>query len=183
MNTLARNVVVPARILGGAGRGWAPGCGDEGGCNHDGDPDHFVDGKSGGPVQNRRARDGIDVVIQHGNFRSYHGLVHMVYELSIQRKRCLMGEPMGEAVAFLPSGLKNDGLPPDTNDASAHRRPDEDRPTQRVLNCRKFAKLRGENVNSLISDPAFWSRVQFGFALTYHYLFRQLNKGLAWFLV
>ena len=38
-------------------------------------------------------------------------------------------------------------------------------------------------MNSLISDPAFWSRLQFGFTLTYHYLFPQLTMGLAWFLV
>jgi cytochrome bd ubiquinol oxidase subunit I len=29
----------------------------------------------------------------------------------------------------------------------------------------------------------FWSRFQFGFTLTYHYLFPQLTMGLAWFLV
>jgi cytochrome bd ubiquinol oxidase subunit I len=34
-----------------------------------------------------------------------------------------------------------------------------------------------------LSDPAFWSRFQFGFTLTYHYLFPQLTMGLAWFLV
>jgi len=33
------------------------------------------------------------------------------------------------------------------------------------------------------SDPAFWSRLQFGFTITYHYLFPQLTMGLAWFLV
>jgi len=33
------------------------------------------------------------------------------------------------------------------------------------------------------SDPAFWSRFQFGFTLVYHYLFPQLTMGLAWFLV
>ena len=38
-------------------------------------------------------------------------------------------------------------------------------------------------MNSSISDPAFWSRFQFGFTLTYHYLFPQLTMGLAWFLV
>jgi len=32
-------------------------------------------------------------------------------------------------------------------------------------------------------DPAFWSRLQFGFTLTYHYLFPQLTMGLAWFIV
>jgi len=34
-----------------------------------------------------------------------------------------------------------------------------------------------------LSDPALWSRIQFGFTLTYHYLFPQLTMGLAWFLV
>jgi cytochrome d ubiquinol oxidase subunit I len=34
-----------------------------------------------------------------------------------------------------------------------------------------------------ITDPAFWSRLQFAFTLTYHYLFPQLTMGLAWFLV
>ena len=34
-----------------------------------------------------------------------------------------------------------------------------------------------------LSNPAFWSRLQFGFTLTYHYLFPQLTMGLAWFLV
>ncbi len=34
-----------------------------------------------------------------------------------------------------------------------------------------------------ITDPAFWSRLQFGFTITYHYLFPQLTMGLAWFLV
>jgi cytochrome d ubiquinol oxidase subunit I len=38
-------------------------------------------------------------------------------------------------------------------------------------------------VNSNLSDPAFWSRLQFGFTLVYHYLFPQLTMGLAWFLV
>jgi cytochrome bd ubiquinol oxidase subunit I len=32
-------------------------------------------------------------------------------------------------------------------------------------------------------DPAFWSRLQFAFTVTYHYLFPQLTMGLAWFLV
>ena len=27
-------------------------------------------------------------------------------------------------------------------------------------------------------DPAFWSRLQFAFMLTYHYLFPQLTMGL-----
>jgi cytochrome bd ubiquinol oxidase subunit I len=38
-------------------------------------------------------------------------------------------------------------------------------------------------MNSNLYDPAFWSRLQFGFTLTYHYLFPQLTMGLAWFLV
>jgi cytochrome d ubiquinol oxidase subunit I len=38
-------------------------------------------------------------------------------------------------------------------------------------------------MNSFISNPAFWSRFQFGFTLTYHYLFPQLTMGLAWFIV
>jgi cytochrome d ubiquinol oxidase subunit I len=42
---------------------------------------------------------------------------------------------------------------------------------------------RGAAMNASVSDPAFWSRVQFGFTLIYHYLFPQLTMGLAWFLV
>jgi len=38
-------------------------------------------------------------------------------------------------------------------------------------------------MDSNLSDPAFWSRLQFGFTLTYHFLFPQLTMGLAWFLV
>src|SRR4029077_17918496 len=38
-------------------------------------------------------------------------------------------------------------------------------------------------MNSLVTNPAFWSRVQFAFTITYHYLFPQLTMGLAWFLV
>jgi len=38
-------------------------------------------------------------------------------------------------------------------------------------------------MNSNLSDPAFWSRLQFAFTLTYHYLFPQLTMGLAWFIV
>ena len=34
-----------------------------------------------------------------------------------------------------------------------------------------------------LNDPAFWHRVQFGFTITYHYLFPQLTMGLAWFIV
>ena len=33
------------------------------------------------------------------------------------------------------------------------------------------------------ADPAFWHRLQFGFTITYHYLFPQLTMGLAWFIV
>jgi cytochrome d ubiquinol oxidase subunit I len=35
----------------------------------------------------------------------------------------------------------------------------------------------------MTDDIAFWSRVQFGFTITYHYLFPQLTMGLAPFLV
>src|SRR5712672_1822618 len=38
-------------------------------------------------------------------------------------------------------------------------------------------------MNSLFSDAAAWSRIQFAFTITYHYLFPQLTMGLAWFLV
>jgi cytochrome d ubiquinol oxidase subunit I len=38
-------------------------------------------------------------------------------------------------------------------------------------------------MNPNLSDPAFWHRLQFGFTVTYHYLFPQLTMGLAWFLV
>src|SRR5690348_4868668 len=38
-------------------------------------------------------------------------------------------------------------------------------------------------MSSNLSNPALWSRVQFGFTVTYHYLFPQLTMGLAWFLV
>jgi len=31
-------------------------------------------------------------------------------------------------------------------------------------------------MNSAFNDPAFWSRLQFGFMLTFHYLFPQLTK-------
>ena len=33
------------------------------------------------------------------------------------------------------------------------------------------------------TDPAFWSRLHFGFTIAYHYLFPQLTMGLAWFIV
>jgi cytochrome bd ubiquinol oxidase subunit I len=38
-------------------------------------------------------------------------------------------------------------------------------------------------MNPGYTDPAFWSRIQFAFTITYHYLFPQLTMGLAWFLV
>jgi cytochrome d ubiquinol oxidase subunit I len=38
-------------------------------------------------------------------------------------------------------------------------------------------------MDSHLSDPGLWSRLQFGFTITYHYLFPQLTMGLAWFLV
>ena len=38
-------------------------------------------------------------------------------------------------------------------------------------------------MTSTLSDPGFWSRLQFAFTLTFHYLFPQLTMGLAWFLV
>lgn len=38
-------------------------------------------------------------------------------------------------------------------------------------------------MSSTLADPSFWSRFQFGFTVTYHYLFPQLTMGLAWFLV
>ncbi len=38
-------------------------------------------------------------------------------------------------------------------------------------------------MNSVFSEPEFWSRLQFAFTLVYHYLFPQLTMGLAWFLV
>src|SRR5262249_30443508 len=43
--------------------------------------------------------------------------------------------------------------------------------------------MGGTTMNSSLHDPAFWSRMQFAFTLTYHYLFPQLTMGLAWFLV
>ncbi len=38
-------------------------------------------------------------------------------------------------------------------------------------------------MNSVFSDAAAWSRIQFAFTLIYHYLYPQLTMGLAWFLV
>src|SRR5260370_32869562 len=38
-------------------------------------------------------------------------------------------------------------------------------------------------MNSVLSDAAFWHRLQFGFTIIYHYLFPQLTMGLACFLV
>src|SRR5215813_1856460 len=43
--------------------------------------------------------------------------------------------------------------------------------------------MGGTTMNSSLHDPAFWSRMQFAFTLTFHYLFPQLTMGLAWFLV
>jgi cytochrome d ubiquinol oxidase subunit I len=43
-------------------------------------------------------------------------------------------------------------------------------------------ELKAMNSSNFV-DPAFWSRLQFAFTLTYHYLFPQLTMGLAWFLV
>ena len=34
-----------------------------------------------------------------------------------------------------------------------------------------------------LSDRVLWHRLQFAFAVTYHYLFPQLTMGLAWFIV
>jgi cytochrome d ubiquinol oxidase subunit I len=34
-----------------------------------------------------------------------------------------------------------------------------------------------------MEDTIFWSRLQFGFTITYHYLFPQLTMGLAWIIV
>ncbi len=38
-------------------------------------------------------------------------------------------------------------------------------------------------LSSAIGDPAFWHRLQFGFTITFHYLFPQLTMGLAWLIV
>ncbi len=38
-------------------------------------------------------------------------------------------------------------------------------------------------MSSFLSDPGVWSRLQFAFTITYHYLFPQLTMGLAGFLV
>ena len=38
-------------------------------------------------------------------------------------------------------------------------------------------------MSSFLSDPGAWSRLQFAFTITYHYLFPQLTMGLALFLV
>src|SRR5271156_4801873 len=34
-----------------------------------------------------------------------------------------------------------------------------------------------------MEDVVFWSRLQFAFTITYHYLFPQLTMGLAWVIV
>ena len=38
-------------------------------------------------------------------------------------------------------------------------------------------------MNEIVTNAAFWSRIQFAFTIIYHYLFPQLTMGLAWFLV
>ncbi len=38
-------------------------------------------------------------------------------------------------------------------------------------------------MDNSLSSQEFWSRFQFGFTLTYYYLFSQLTMGLAWLLV
>src|SRR6266540_3795097 len=38
-------------------------------------------------------------------------------------------------------------------------------------------------MNSFLSDPGAWSRFQFAFTITYHYLFPQLTMGLALLIV
>jgi cytochrome d ubiquinol oxidase subunit I len=38
-------------------------------------------------------------------------------------------------------------------------------------------------VSATVGDPAFWHRLQFGFTITFHYLFPQLTMGLAWLIV
>jgi cytochrome bd-type quinol oxidase subunit 1 len=42
---------------------------------------------------------------------------------------------------------------------------------------------RSSPMNSNLSDPAFWHRLQFAFTITHHYLFPQLTMGLAFFPV
>jgi cytochrome bd ubiquinol oxidase subunit I len=39
------------------------------------------------------------------------------------------------------------------------------------------------NIETSLTEPAFWHRIHFAFTITYHYLFPQLTMGLAWFLV
>lgn len=34
-----------------------------------------------------------------------------------------------------------------------------------------------------MSDPLFWHRLQFGFTITFHYLFPQLTMGLSLLIV
>jgi cytochrome d ubiquinol oxidase subunit I len=43
--------------------------------------------------------------------------------------------------------------------------------------------LQGFTERTNMSDPIFWHRLQFGFTVTYHYLFPQLTMGLALFIV
>jgi len=42
---------------------------------------------------------------------------------------------------------------------------------------------KDNSMSSFLSDPGAWSRLQFAFTITYHYLFPQLTMGLASFLV
>src|ERR1700761_2513368 len=44
--------------------------------------------------------------------------------------------------------------------------------------------VRSESISKkIMEDTLFWSRLQFAFTISYHYLFPQLTMGLAWFLV
>src|SRR5262245_5970715 len=46
--------------------------------------------------------------------------------------------------------------------------------------CQRYTTPWSTDTNE---HALFWHRLQFGFTLTYHYLFPQLTMGLAWFLV
>jgi bd-type cytochrome oxidase subunit I len=48
------------------------------------------------------------------------------------------------------------------------------------VECAERAIQKGRDT---MDDPTFWHRLQFGFTITFHYLFPQLTMGLAWFLV
>src|SRR4029079_18068158 len=69
----------------------------------------------------------------------------------------------------------------------ATRRDDREREDQELSHQGEaLVQDRGSGVGDMqahLSDPSFWSRLQFGFTVTYHYLFPQLTMGLAWFLV